>query len=33
MADLDLKSEGNNSMPANRQLTPRRMGWRAGRSA
>ena len=33
MADLDLKGEGDNSMPGNRQLMPRRMGWRAGGSA
>jgi Domain of unknown function (DUF222) len=33
MADLDLKGEGDNSMPGNRQLMPRRTGWRAGRSA
>jgi GNAT superfamily N-acetyltransferase len=33
MADLNPKGEGDNSMPANRQHTPRRMGWRAGRSA
>ena len=33
MADLDLKSEGDNSMPGNRQHMPRRMGWRAGGSA
>jgi hypothetical protein len=30
MAYLDLKGEGDNSMPGNRQFTPRRMGWRAG---
>ncbi|HZI75340.1 MAG TPA: hypothetical protein VFD73_15245, partial [Gemmatimonadales bacterium] len=33
MADLDLKGEGDNSMPGNRQLMPRRMGWCAGGSA
>ena len=33
MADLDLKSEGDNSMPENRQHMPRRLGWRAGGSA
>jgi hypothetical protein len=33
MAYLDLKGEGDNSMPGNRQLMPRRMGWRAGGSA
>jgi hypothetical protein len=33
MAYLDLKGEGDNSMPGNRQLMPRRLGWRAGRSA
>ncbi len=32
MADLDLKGEGDNSMPGNRQLMPRRMGWCAGGS-
>jgi hypothetical protein len=26
MADLDLKGEGDNSMPGNRQFMPRRMG-------
>jgi Domain of unknown function (DUF222) len=30
MAYLDLKGEGDNSMPGNRQFTSRRMGWRAG---
>jgi hypothetical protein len=30
---LDLKGEGDNSMPGNRRLMPRRMGWRAGGSA
>ena len=30
MAYLDPKGEGDNSMPGNRQFTPRRMGWRAG---
>jgi hypothetical protein len=33
MADLEPKGEGDNSMPGNRQLMPRRMGWRAGGSA
>ena len=33
MAYLDLKGEGDNSMPGNRQHMPRRMGWRAGGSA
>jgi nucleoid-associated protein Lsr2 len=33
MAYLDLKGEGDNSMPGNRQLMPRRMGWCAGGSA
>jgi GNAT superfamily N-acetyltransferase len=33
MAYLDPKGEGDNSMPGNRQHMPRRMGWRAGRSA
>jgi hypothetical protein len=33
MAYLELKSEGDNSMPENRQHTPRRLGWRAGGSA
>ena len=33
MADLDPKGEGDNSMPGNRQLMPRRMGRRAGGSA
>src|SRR5258708_37295821 len=33
MADLDLNGEGDNSMPGNRRLMPRRMGWRAGGAA
>jgi hypothetical protein len=33
MADLEPKGEGDNSMLGNRQLMPRRLGWRAGGSA